>query len=393
MNRQVFLLAGAQALIQTTAVLITTVGGLIGAKLAQAPAWATAPVGILFLGTALTLYPASIWMSHVGRRKGFISGGAVGLVGAIISAIGLYLTSLALVCLGTFLIGIYQGFAQFYRFAALELVEDTERSRALSWVMVGGVGAALMGPLMAQTGKDLLPVEYLGSFIIVVFIGLLAIGLLAGLSCHNPPANIADGAIARKFSHIIKDSNYLIALFGAASGFGLMTLTMTATPLAMTHSAHSLGVVASVIQMHVLAMYLPSFVTGRIIKHLGAVNVMLIGTLCFFVNTALSHGNPDMLHFATSLIFVGIGWNFLYIGGTTLLTESIHPSERGKAFGFNDTLIFMVTLGCAFSAGSLVLNLGWALLNTYLAPWVMSVALALLWLKLKKNNTITKSYS
>lgn len=386
MNRQVFLLAGAQALIQTTAVLITTVGGLIGTKLALAPAWATAPVGALFLGTALTLYPASIWMSHVGRRRGFLTGGAIGIVGAIAAALGLYLTSLALVCLGTFLIGVYQGFAQFYRFAALELVEDSERSRALSWVMAGGVGAALIGPLLAQTGKDILPTEYLGSFIIVVFIGLIAVGLLAGLSYQIPPASTLGSTTARKLSHIIKDSNYLIALFGAASGFGLMTLTMTATPLAMTHNAHSLSAVASVIQMHVLAMYLPSFVTGRIIKRLGTINVMLIGTLCFAVNIILSRGAPDMLHFTSSLIFVGIGWNFLYIGGTTLLSESIITSERGKAFGFNDTLIFIITLACAFSAGSLVLNFGWALLNIYLTPWVACVALTLAWLKYNKSN-------
>lgn len=384
MNRQVYLLAGAQALLQTTTVLITTVGGLIGAKLAKGPAWATAPVGIMFLGTAFTLYPASIWMSYVGRKKGFLTGGAAGLVGAITAAIGLYMSSLILVCLGTSLIGIYQGFAQFYRFAALELVEDTERSRALSWVMAGGVGAALLGPLLAQKGKDLLPVEYLGSFIVVVFIGLIALSLLTGLNYHTPPTNSSPPANPRRLSQIVKDPKYFISLFGAASGFGLMTLTMTATPLAMIHNAHSFSAVAGVIQMHVLAMYLPSFVTGRVIKHIGAVNVMLMGTACFIVNVLLSQGSPDTLHFSISLIFVGIGWNFLYIGGTTLLTESIDSHERGKALGFNDTVIFMVTLGCAFSAGSLVLGLGWTLLNLYLSPWVISIAAALFWLKLRK---------
>jgi MFS family permease len=379
MQLQVLLLASAQALFQTASVLVMTVGGLAGAAIAARPEFATAPIAAMFLGTALATVPASLWMARVGRRLGFVAGAAIGTAGGITAAFGIVAGSLLLLCLGTLLVGVYQGFAQFYRFAAAEVADDTFRSRAISLVLAGGVVAALLGPALGQLGGPLLEPAYTGSFLLLAAASLVAAGLLLGVRVppwQRPPA----GEEGRQLLEIVRQPTYLVALFGAATGYGVMILAMTATPIAMLHHDHGLGDAALVIQLHVLGMFLPSFVTGSLIARFGVLRVMQAGVGLFLGHVLLTLSGTGFHSFATALILLGVGWNFLYVGGTTLLTETYTPAERGRAQAANDMTIFVVGLGGALCAGLLQAAVGWQVMNLLLLPWLGLAALAILWL-------------
>ncbi|OYY84611.1 MAG: MFS transporter, partial [Rhizobiales bacterium 17-65-6] len=275
MIRQVALLSAAQALFQTASVMVMTVAGLAGAAITPAPEFATLPVAAMFLGTAIGIAPASLWMARVGRRIGFVAGAVLGTLGGLLGALGIFYASLPLLCLGTGLVGTYQAFAQFYRFAAAEVATDAFRPRAISFVLAGGVVAAIAGPILGRFGGPLLAAEYAGSFLILAVVSLLAAGLLLGVDMPRPARSASSGG--RPLGAIIRQPGYLVALFGAATGYGVMILAMTATPLAMLHHHHDLSAAATVIQLHVLGMFLPSFFTGALISRFGVLKVMLAG--------------------------------------------------------------------------------------------------------------------
>jgi len=385
MHRQVLILASAQAIFQTLSVLVMTVGALAGGLLSSSPKLATVPIATMFLGTALTTFPASMWMARVGRKTGFISGAAAGVIGGIIASFGLWSGSFEIFCLGTFFVGIYQSFAQFYRFAASEVASETFRPKAISLVMTGGVVAALLGPLLARTGGSLLPTQYLGSFLILAAVSLLAMLVLSGLTIRQPKKTAQQVAVARPWQQVISQPAYLIALFAAATGYGVMILAMTATPLAMMSHHHTLSETSSVIQLHVLAMFLPSFFTGKLIARFGVIRIMLTGIVFFACHIMLALSGTSFLSFASALSLVGLGWNFLYIGGTTLVTTTFTQAEKGIAQAVNDMTIFIIGLACSLSAGSLLQYFGWAHLNEILLPWIGIAAIALIWLSLHQR--------
>lgn len=385
MYRQVVLLASAQALFQTVSVLVMTVGGLAGSQLAPSPALATAPIAAMFLGTALATVPASMWMARVGRKFGFILGASLGVMGGLLAAAGVFAGSLLLLCLGTLFVGAYQGFAQFYRFAASEVANDAFRPRAISFVLAGGVVAALAGPALGRLGGDLLQPAYMASFLILSVVSLLAVGVLAGINVPRPTALSDSDAMARPLRQIMRQPTYLVALFGAATGYGVMILAMTATPLAMSHHHHGLADTATVIQLHVLGMFLPSFFTGSLIARFGVLRIMLAGAVLFFGHVAFSLSGTGFYSFTAALVLLGVGWNFLYIGGTNLLTSTYTSAEKGKAQAFNDLSIFIVGLASSLSAGVLQNVIGWQNLNLLLLPWLGLAAAAILSLALKQR--------
>ena len=385
MYRQVALLASAQALFQTVSVLVMTIGGLAGSQLAPSPALATAPIASMFLGTAIATVPASMWMVRVGRKFGFLLGAGFGLLGGLLAAAGVYAGSLWLLCLGTLLVGAYQGFAQFYRFAASEVANDAFRPRAISLVLAGGVVAALAGPALGRLGGDLLQPTYTASFLILSIVSLLAVGVLAGVEIPRPAVLSGVDTSARPLDQIMRQPTYLVALFGAATGYGVMILAMTATPLAMAHHQHGLSATATVIQRHVLGMFLPSFFTGSLIVRFGVLRIMLAGVLLFFGHVALTLSGTGFYSFTAALILLGIGWNFLYVGGTNLLTRTYTPAEKGKAQALNDLSIFLVGLASSLSAGVLQSALGWQGLNLVLLPWLGLAGLAILYLFVAKE--------
>lgn len=233
MYRQVILLASAQALFQTASVLVMTVGGLAGGQIASRPDLATVPIAAMFLGTAITTFPAAGWMARAGRRAGFILGASLGVLGGLTAALGIWLGMLWILALGTLLVGSYQAFAQFYRFAASEVADDAFRPRAISFVMAGGIVAALLGPMLGRFGGPLLQPLYAGSFLILAVISLIGAGILLGLRMPDAKADHVDPSQGRPWSQIVLQPGYLVALFGAVTGYGIMILAMTATPIAI----------------------------------------------------------------------------------------------------------------------------------------------------------------
>ncbi len=391
MRRQVLILAIGQALFQTVSVLVMTIGGLAGAQVASAPRWATLPIATMFVGTAAMMFPASMWMARVGRRAGFVFGAFLGVAGGLVSALGVFVASLPLLAFGTFLVGTYQSFAQFYRFAASEVADDAYRPRAISLVMAGGVVAALAGPLLGRLGGPIMQPEYLGSFLILAVVSLVAAGVLLGL--HIPPAVEAEAerGQARPWQQMVTQPTYLVALFGAATGYGIMILAMTATPIAMLHHRHELGTAATVIQLHVLGMFAPSFFTGSLIARFGVLRIMLAGVVLFAGHIAMTLTGTGFGSFASALVLLGIGWNFLYIGGTTLLTTAYAPAERARAQAINDMTIFVVGLAGSFAAGGMLEALGWETMNLVLVPWLALAALSLLWLGARQRSDTAKA--
>lgn len=387
MHRQVLLLAMAQALFQTASVLVMTVGGLAGSQIAGRPELATMPIASMFLGTASAMFPASAWMAKVGRRAGFVLGALLGALGGLVAALGIWLSSLPLLALGTFLVGTFQAFAQFYRFAASEVADDTFRPRAISLVLGGGVVAALLGPALGRFGGPLLQPLYAGSFLILSLVSLIAAGVLLGLNMPSTRADHGDMATGRPWRRIVTQPAYLVALFGSATGYGVMILAMTATPIAMVHHHHELSAAATVIQFHVLGMFLPSFFTGSLIARFGVLRIMFAGILLLAGHVLMSWTGTGFSSFASALVLLGVGWNFLFIGGTTLLTSTYSPAEKSRAQATNDMTIFAVGLACSFGAGGLLQTLGWQRLNGLLLPWLGAAALAVAWFGIKARRS------
>ncbi|KKC40999.1 MFS transporter [Devosia epidermidihirudinis] len=391
MHLQVFLLASAQALFQIVSVLVMTIGGLAGSILAPSPEFATAPIAAMFLGTAISTVPASMWMSRAGRKVGFVTGASLGMLGGLLAAAGMMTSSLILLCAGTFLAGTYQGFAQFYRFAAAEVSDEKFKPRAISLVLAGGVVAALVGPLLARWGGDLMQPTYTASFLFLSAASAIAIGVLLGVNVPKTVDTEDDRANERPLSAIVRQPTYLVALFAAVTGYGVMILAMTATPLAMTHHHHDLSSTVTVIQLHVLAMFLPSFVTGSLIARFGVLTIMQAGIALLVAHVLLALTGTGFYNFTAALIMLGVGWNFLYIGGTNLLTRSYSSAEKGKAQATNDLTVFLVGLCASLSAGVLQNTIGWQALNLWLLPWLALAAAAILWLQLSTKRTAARA--
>jgi MFS family permease len=379
MRGQVLLLAAAQALFQTASTLVMTIGALVGAQVSPTPQLATAPIAAMFLGTVLTTIPASHLMARFGRRSGFVAGALLGALGGIAGAWGIYSRSLLVLSLGTLLIGAYTAFAQFYRFAAAEVAEGTFRPRAIAWVLGGGVVAAIVGPALATLGGPLLEPAYVGSFLILSAVSLIAAILLSGLRAPLAPAEMVQ-VEPRPLRAIMRQPAYAVALFAAATGSGVMVLAMTATPLAMLHHHHSLSEATIVIQAHVLGMFAPSFFTGTLIARFGVLRIMLMGVVLLGGHVLLSLSGTGFASFGSALVLLGVGWNFLYVGGTTLLTTTYLPAEKARAQAANDLTIYLVGLAASLLAGALLHTLGWRWLNMTLLPWLLLAVAALLWL-------------
>jgi predicted MFS family arabinose efflux permease len=390
MHGQVLILAIAQALVQTASTLVATVGALAGAEIAPAPGLATAPIAAMFLGTTMATIPASLWMAARGRRVGFVAGALAGALGGLVAAAGIALHSLLVFSLGTLLVGAYQGTAQFYRFAASEVADDAFRARAISLVLAGGVAAALLGPALGRFGAPWLRPMYAGSFLLLAVTSLAAAGLLLGVRVPLPKRDDGAGG-ARSLPVILRQPSYAVAVFAAATGAGVMVLAMTATPLAMRHDHHGLDRTALVIQLHVLGMFLPSFFTGSLIARWGVLRIMAVGLLLLAGHVTLSLVDPGLVSFAAALVLLGVGWNFLYVGGTTLLTGSYTPAERGRAQAANDLIIYLVGLLSSLAAGPLLGAFGWRVMNALLLPWLLAVAIALAWLGRARGQSLRRA--
>ena len=322
-------------------------------------------------------------MSGLGTRELLAWDSLLGVAGGVLSAWGLQSRSLLILSSGALFIGAYTAFAQFYRFAASEVANESFRPRAISFVLAGGVAAALIGPALATLGRPLLGAAYVGSFLIVSAISAVAAALLLGLRIPTPVD--AGHRKPRPLLAIMRQPVYAVALLAAATGSGVMVLAMTATPLAMEHHHHGLSNTAIVIQAHVLGMFLPSFFTGSLIERFGVLRIMLTGAALLGGHVLLTLSGSGLASFASALALLGVGWNFLYIGGTTLLASSYLPAEKARAQAANDLTIYVVGLTTSFIAAALLQTLGWRLMNMALLPWLFAAVIALIWLGHTRN--------
>lgn len=382
-HRNVALLSSAQALLFTNNVTLIALNGLAGYQLAMDKSFATLPVTTQIIGSALTAMPASNLMQKIGRRAGFQLGTLMGFIGAAIATFGIYAQSMVLLCLGTFVLGIYGAFGQFYRFAAADTAPADFKAKAISLVVAGGLVGGLIGPALSKWTRNLAPVEFLASYASLMVFCVLTALLLAGLNIPKPQIASSD-APARRLREIALQPVFVVATIASAFGYGVMSFLMTATPLAMGVCGHPYGAAADVISAHVIAMFAPSFFTGSLIQRFGAHKVILAGVVIMFGCSAVGLAGISVAHFWWSLVLLGLGWNFMFVGGSTLLTETYRPSERARAQGFHDLLVFMTTATSSFASGLILKTNGWMMLNYVAIPFIAAAGVAVLWLAMRQ---------
>ena len=383
-SRNVALLSAAQALLFTNNVTLIALNGLVGYQLAADKSFATLPVTTQVIGSAIFALPASHLMQRIGRRAGFLLGTLAGLIGGAIATFGVYTRSMALLCLGTFILGIYVAFGQFYRFAAADSAPPDFKAQAISLVVAGGLVGGIVGPALSKWTRHLAGIEFLASYASLMVFCLLTAALLSQLRI-NEAGVVTSGAPARRLSEIAAQPVFMVAVISSAIGYGVMNLLMTATPLAMGVCGYPYNDAANVISAHVVAMFAPSFFTGALIRRFGVLRIMLSGVALMCVCLGVSLSGVSVANFWWSLVLLGLGWNFMFVGGSTLLTECYQPSEKARAQGLHDLLVFCTTATSSFASGLLLKANGWAILNYVAMPFLCIAAMAIGWLVMRRR--------
>lgn len=376
-RKNVALLCATQALLFTNNTILIAVNGLAGYALASDKSLATLPVTSYVIGAALTTLPVSHLMRRVGRVNGFTLGTLIGILGALICGYAVYSNSFWTLCLGTLVMGIYNASGQYYRFAAADVASADFKSKAISLVLAGGLVGGVLGPQTSKFTKDLLPAEFLGSYL--ALIGFCMVALTLQRMMNIPRLTETERRErGRPLMEIARQPSFIVAVMSGMVGYGVMNLLMTATPLAMKSHAHPFSDAAFVIQWHVIAMFAPSFVTGSLIKRFGVRAILFTGVLLSLACVVIALSGVEVMHFWLALIMVGVGWNFMYLGGTTLLTETHAPSEKAKVQGANDMAIFITMAVSSASSGWLFTARGWEVMNYGAVPFLVLTGLAIL---------------
>jgi len=390
-KKNVAVLSACQALLFTNNSTVIALNGLAGYALAANKALATLPVTGWVIGAALTTFPASMLMKAVGRRAGFTLGALIGIVGAALCSAALYAGSFWMLCLGTTVFGVYNAFAQYYRFAAADSAPADFKAKAISLVLAGGLVGGIIGPETSKHTVDLLPTLYLGGYLALLGFLALVIALLQLLEIP-PVRESASAEPARPLGVIMAQPTFIVAVIAAAMGYGVMNLLMTASPLAMAVCGHPYSAAASVIGWHVIGMFGPSLFTGSLIRRFGVANVMFAGVGLLFVAIGIALSGISVPHFWLALVILGVGWNFLYIGGTTLIAGVATPAERAKTQGANDLIIFIVLGTSSFSSGLLLETNGWRTINLLALPLAAAIAVAIAWFALKRRGAAAAAW-
>jgi len=377
--RDIFLLACCQALLLTNGAGLITMNGLVGFELAGTKALATLGVSTYVLGSALATMPASLWMARVGRRTGFMAGALINVGGCALAAFAIAQRSFVLYCVATAVIGIYNAIGLQYRFAAAEIAAPADKAKAISLVLAGGIAGGFLGPQSALWAMHLFATPFLGSFVVLAAIAVVALAIQSRVNVPAPTIEERAGG-GRPLAAILRQPTYIVAVLAGALGYGLMNLLMTATPLAMDLCAHPFAAAAFVIEWHVVGMYAPGFFTGSLIRRFGVLNVILAGTVLVGLCTAVALNGTTVAHFVVALALLGIGWNFMYTGGTTLLTECYAPAEKARAQGANDFIVFSIMLVSSLASGAMVSTVGWETMNRAVLPFLVLIAAAVFWL-------------
>ena len=379
-RRNLGLLVAVQSLGGASPPIIISLGGLVGQMLSTNPTATTLPVSLYQLGLALSTLPVAWLMQRLGRRMAYVLGAVMGVLSGLVAAWGISQSDFILFCIGATMAGFYGACVQSYRFAAIDAVGEVSRhAQAISLVMVGGLIAAIIGPQVVIWTRDTLPATpFAGSFYSQALLALLALPLLLGL--RLPPA--APRAITggtRPLGEIARTPQFIVAALAGVVSYGLMAFLMTAAPMAMVGHGHSVGEAALGIQWHVLAMFGPSFFTGKLIARFGKRSITALGLAMIAGSGLLALAGLDLLHFWGSLILLGVGWNFGFIGATTMLAECHRPSERPKVQALNDFLVFGTVAVASFGSGQLLHSAGWNGINWGMLPMVAVVLVLIAW--------------
>ena len=382
MNLPLLLLTLCQGLFLTNNVAFIAINGLVGLSLAPSPWMATLPVTGYVAGGALCASLVARHQRAWGRRRAFQAGLVVAMLASGLCAYAAVNHQFWLLVAATLLAGYYNANAGLYRFAATELVAPAFKERAISWVLAGGIIGAVAGPNLASATRDVLPVAFAGVYAALVGVALLALLVISRISF--PPLPMPTPAQpGRPLREIARQPVFVVAVIGCALGYGVMNLLMAATPIAMAQCAHPFASTALVLEWHVLGMFVPSFFTGALIKRFGCLPIMAIGVVLNAVCIAVALSGVELMQFLVALVTLGVGWNFLFIGGTTLFTQAYRLEEKTTAQAAMDTVVFSTMTITSFSSGALVTTSGWTWLNLGSIVPVLLTGAALLWLALQ----------
>ena len=378
-KRNVLLLAVCQALYISGTTLMIVTAPLVGKMLLpEDPGWATAPLAFHHAGVMTATIPASLLMRRIGRRAGFMLATIIGSVGALIAVEAIYEMSYWGFCLGVFVIGWFNGFAIFYRFAAADIATPEFRPKAISLVLAGGLLAAIIGPELAKHTLDwLAPVFYAGSYLSLIGLYALSFCLLAFVRIPKLSAEERRDT-GRPLLEILRQPACIVAILAAAASYATMSLVMSPTPLAMAACGFDTDDTFSVMQAHVVGMYLPAFFTGHLVSRFGARPIILAGVALIAVCAAVNLSGVAFMHFAVALLLNGVGWNFMFVGGSSLLTEVHTPAERAKVQGVNDFVVFGSIAASSLFSGRILEDFGWEWINIGILPMIAVSLLATL---------------
>ncbi|MDA0679829.1 MAG: MFS transporter [Proteobacteria bacterium] len=359
--RNILILTSCQLISATGAIIMVTLGGIIGSKLSSDPTLATLPVSIMVLCVAATTIPATMLMRRIGRKSGFALSSISAVIATLLAALALYYQSFAIFTMAAAVFGINTAFTQQYRYAAGESVDPRHSPRAISFVLLGAIGGAVVGPEIVKYGQYAVPeVQYMGSLLALSILFVVQALLFLTLGPLRGEGETASQKPQRPLREIASQPAFIVAVLGGMTAYGVMTFIMTATPLSMhVHDGFALDRTAQIIRMHVLGMYVPSLVSGILIERIGVIRLMSIGAFGLIAACLIGLQGQSYMHYLYALVLLGVGWNFLYVGGTTMVTRTYELSERFRAQAVNEFCIFGTSALASLLAGTIIHLYGW----------------------------------
>ncbi|MBX9775028.1 MAG: MFS transporter [Xanthobacteraceae bacterium] len=378
-RRNAMILAVAQALAGGNNVVMIATGAIIGAMLAPDRSLATLPVSVYVVGMWMGALPRGWIARHYGRQASFFVGTGFGVLAGLFNCAAVVTASFTLLCIGALCTGFYAAVHQSYRFAAADTASDKFRPKAISWVMVGGIFAGLFGPQLVIATKDLWqPYLFAGSFIAQAVVALISAAVLALVKIPMPPAHVTANP-GRPLSEIARQPRFIAAVACGVGSYSMMNMVMTSAPLAMVDCNHSVSEAALGIQWHILGMFVPSLFTGSLILRFGVERIVGLGLVLIMASAVISISGISLWHFWIGLTLLGVGWNFAFVGATTMVTQCHRPEERNKVQSFNDFLVFGSMAIGSFSSGTVLVIFGWAAVNNIVFPVILAAAALLIW--------------
>jgi MFS family permease len=383
LRSQMTVLFAAQALLLTSNVTFIAINALAGASLASHPMLATLPIAMQALASAVSSYPSSQLMARLGRRVGFSVGACCGIAGSLIAAWGMVSHNLPLLCAGTFLAGVYNGMGQYLRFAAADVAQQFKpsfKAQAIAIVLAGGVVGGVVGPEAAKLTRGAMDTAFLATYLSLAVFAVIALLVVQCLRVENTsPAAQADTSQAvMTVREVLANPQVLAAVLCGAVAYGSMNLLMVATPLAMQVCGYSFNQTAWVIEWHVIAMFAPGFFTGKLNDRFGVRPMMFAGGALTMIAAVINISGTSVWHFWCALVLLGLGWNWLFTGATTLLTSTYNAASKARVQGINDTIVFSTLVFSSLSSGVLVASYGWLLMNAVCLV-VVALAMGVLW--------------